>query len=116
MPVAPLFNAPSTEPDLLRFAFYNWDHHTQVSNYILTAKNITIARQEIYPMPSPTDQEAFGAWLLDHQSWHTQINGVLGTRANNLLAVDFSNYDALAAWAFLHATEHQTWQTMTGVA
>lgn len=113
MPVLQLFNAPRSEEDLIRLAWFNIDHHRNVTNWLQANKNLTVEQFVLYPLPP---QEGMAAWLLNHQSWHTQINSALKTRSNDLLSVDFSDYDALAAWAFLHATEHQTWQSMTGVA
>lgn len=113
MPVLPLFNAPRSAEDLVKYAWFNADHHIQVTNAIQRTKGLNIETQIIYPLPPPDDM---GGWFLSHQSWHSQINSVLGTTGNNLLSVDFNDPAAVRAWAFLHATEHLAWQKATGIA
>lgn len=112
MPVAPLFNVPKNDADWLRLLWFNYDHHRNVSEWISQNKNIAVETFVLYPPPPAQD---FGAWSLNHQSWHTQIDSILQVRSNNLLLVDINDPNTLAAWVFLHATEHQAWQTATGV-
>lgn len=112
MPVSPMFHIPQQDSDMLKWAFFNIAHHRDVSNWLQFNKQVSVENFAIYPLPP---QEGLGAWLLNHQSWHTQINSVLGTRSNNLLSVNFQDYNALSAWIFLHATEHQAWEAVTGV-
>lgn len=113
MPVAPMFRVPASDDELSVFAFLNIDHHRQVTSYLSAHKSANVVSYDIYPFPP---MEGLDVWLANHQSWHTQINSVLGTQSNNLLSVDFKDYNALSAWIFQHASEHREWQRLTGVA
>lgn len=113
MPVPQLYAAPRNPDDLTRYAWFNYDHHLQVSFAIQREKGLNVEFQIIYPLPP---QQAMNNWLIAHQSWHSQINAILGVESHNLLSVNFSDYAVLEAWAFQHASEHFAWQMATGAA
>lgn len=112
MPIAGLYAVPQTEADLQRLGFFNYDHHVQVSDWIAANKNLSVERYVLYPMP-PLDD--LGTWIINHQSWHTQIDAILGVSGYNLLDVDMQNRDALQAFLFLHGEEHRQWARITGL-
>lgn len=110
MPVAPMFYVPRNADDLTRLLWFNFDHHRQVSRWIAANKNLNVQQFDLYPAPP----EGLAGWLLQHQSWHSQIDAVLGVRSNNLLVLPLHDKEGFAAWVFLHASEHQAWQMATG--
>lgn len=112
MPILSLFAVPQNEGDLQRLAFCNYDHHIQVSNWIKANRDLSIEHYVLYPFP-PLDN--LGAWVINHQAWHTQIDAALGISGYNLLDVDWQNRDALQAFSFLHGQEHRQWTRITGL-
>jgi hypothetical protein len=112
MPILQLYAVPQTDADVQRLGFFNRDHHVQVSDWIMANHGLAVERYVLYPMP-PMD--ALGTWLINHQSWHAQIDAILGVSGYNLLDVDVQNRDALQAFLFLHGEEHRQWERITGV-
>lgn len=96
--------------DIAAFALANQAAHFAVSDAIQKKYNIVVQGFVLDPPPAVD----WTGWLLNHQAWHNQINGVLGTPGNDLTILDLAKEDELANWIFLHGSEHRQWQLTLG--
>jgi len=112
MSLATLLNIPAVDDRnaFAEFSFSNADQHYTVTRAILAQKNIALPQYVIDPMPFSD----IGVWLYEHQSWHNNINGVLGIAGLDFTSVDFSNEEQAASWVRLHFSEHLSWSQKLG--
>lgn len=102
MSLPTLSNIPQTEQAFAEFSFSNYDEHRKI--YAAIQRDFAISLQEYIIEPLPLFD--FSNWAYRHQLMHNLQNQVLGIAGNDLTSVDFSKPDQLAAFIWLHASEH----------
>lgn len=96
-----LYNVPTDDSEMARFAFENRMHHMAIDD--------TLSSKGVRPLGyvlEPIFQSDMTAWLLRHQEVHNLMNGALGLEGNDLTTVDFNDKGQVASWINLHANEH----------
>ncbi len=109
--IAALFNIPTDEVTLLRFAFHNRDAHDLAVGAIRKNTGITLPQ---YPI-DPIDRNDFKSWLYTHQSMHNSVNAALGLTGNDLTEVDPDKAEQMSVWIQDHANEHLQWGNILGI-
>ena len=102
--LATLYNIFQDQVGLNQFAFANADLHIRQNEAIATKYNVALPYYVLDPIA--LENSGLENWLQTHQDIHTRTNAVLGIAGNDLSDVDFKNPDQLAAWIWLHASEH----------
>lgn len=117
MNLSDLVHVNRTPQEWRSWSFSNQDHHTTISDALFRQKGVAVSRYPLDPIP-PERSSLTGApgasWLYNHQGWHNEINGALGTQGVDLTAVDFSREDQAETWAWLHYREHLSWALKLG--
>lgn len=111
MPVASLFNVPSTPEEWSQFSFANADHHLSIVNGVLAQKNISLPLYLLDPI-SLNDVASF---LRIHQQAHSDFTAALGIEGVDLTDVDFRDPEQVASWTRLHGDEHMQAGQILGV-
>ena len=104
-----LYTVPVSSSDFDIFSRSNADHHLQIITAL--ASKIGLVIYQLDPMPP----EDLPSWLRRHQQAHNDVNGFLNVNGVDLSDVNFEDQKEMEAWTALHANEHFTWATTTGV-
>jgi hypothetical protein len=100
--VANLYNVPGSPTELSIWSTCHMAHHRDINRRIYEIFKIALPEYLI----DPIDPNNLGSWDDLHQAMHEAQDTILGISGFNLLGIDFSDQQLLAAWIFLNATEH----------
>ena len=102
MGLADVASIPKSDEELKKWAFCHMAAHRDIDRAVQEQFGFGITEYVLDPIiPENND-----AWQYQHQQMHNQQNAILGISGNNLLGVDWTKPNILAAWLFLHQTEH----------
>lgn len=106
MSVAALFNVPTTDEQIQQWAFAHMAHHRDIIRVIYQDFSIALPEYALDPITPNQAGEEYN-WERLHQTMHSQMDAILGIAPYNLLGLDWSNENKLAAWIQLNASEHR---------
>lgn len=99
MPVASLYNVPTTPEEFHVWSFNHMAHHRDVANQ-LTADGAT--GLPVYVL-DPINLDDPSTFLWQHQEMHNYTDALLGIAGYDLTSVNFNDPQQLAAWIYLNA-------------
>jgi len=103
MPVADLYNVPSTPEDFHWWSFNHMAHHRAEVDQLNNANpglNLPIF------ILDPVDPNNPGVFLYQHQQMHNNTEVITGVSGYDLTTVDMRDPEQLAGWIFLNADLH----------
>lgn len=102
MSVADIWNMPTTEEELIRWGTLHMIVHRDQNTAIFRRFSIVLPEYWL----DPPDFETESVWLLNHQTMHNNIDGVLNVAQFNLLEVDWNDPEERIGWIQSHAQLH----------
>lgn len=114
MAIAALQNIPGTPEELAQWAFAHQAHHVDLNAAIYNQLNIALPQFVLDPF-DPSNEDQMGTWSYLHQQMHENQNFILGLAGANLVDVDWSKPEELAAWVQLNFIEHLQASNILGV-
>lgn len=106
MGLASLYNVPTTDRQRAEWAFAHMAHHRDIIRIIYQVLALALPEYALDPITPDTIGNESG-WERLHQTMHTQMDAILGIAPYNLLGLDWSDENTLAAWIQLNADEHR---------
>lgn len=111
MPIAGLWNVPSSDEEISLWGFTHLAHHRDVDAQIFRQYGVKIEEFVIDPF-SPDNP---GEWARQHQAMHNAVNLVINNSGFDLTRVNWKKPALLAGWIQSNAFEHRVWSNILGV-
>lgn len=102
MPIENLLTALPDQAGIDDFSFNHRKDHEEIRQAIQKIYGVNLPQYPIDPF-SPNDMLRF---LQYHQSYHNDMNSVLGLQSNDLSTADFANKEQRDSWIWLNWIEH----------
>lgn len=103
MSVLDVFNIPTTDEELDRWATLHMILHRSENQAIFDQNNVLLPEFIL----DPIDTTPNGSWFQQHQLMHDNIDQILGISQFNLIDVDWESAAQRAGWFQGHAQLHQ---------
>lgn len=103
MSLAGIFNVPHDENSLNEWAFAHMANHRDIVRVLYQVLAVALPEYSL----DPIDPHNTGVWEREHQEMHNQMNALMGTSGFDLLGLDWTDENKLAAWIQLNSIEHR---------
>lgn len=107
-----LLTVPKSPEDWNIFSFHHRQSHDLIVRAIFQQTGVSLTDYVIDPIALQQPKE----WLIANQQFHEDMDSTLNVQGSNLQDVDFKDERQLQAWIYLHWQEHNTAETLLGIA
>lgn len=91
--------------------FQHWQEHQDIVQALQKQLGIQLHSYIIDPMPL----KDFRAWLIRHQYYHNDMNGLLQIQGSDLQGLDLKNPEVVRQWMWTNFQEHQAVNAVLGI-
>ena len=102
MPVADLYNVPTTPEQLAKWSFSHLANHRDQAEAVQRLYGLSVPVYVIDPL----DPKNASTFLYQHQIMHNTNDAITGVSGYDLTDVDLSDPEQMASWILLNAQLH----------